>query len=114
MLPGGFEVVMDQSLRDTTAPSAPARREPQEGEEYGEYEEEYSAPVSAGGWRPDYVDVREDRVVIYGGAGTDAREFVYKIRATNSGTFTVPPVFAESMYDRTVQARSLSGNVIVE
>jgi len=111
MLPGGFEVVMDQSLRDTMAPPAPVRREAQEGEEY---EEEYSATVLPGGWRPDYVDVREDRMVIYGGAGTDAREFVYKIRATNSGTFTVPPVFAESMYDRTVQARSLAGSVTVE
>lgn len=118
MLPGGFEVVMDPSLRG--APPAPPRRHyGGEGEESSEGEGEYEGggeaePQSPGGWRPDYVDVREDRVVIYGTAGPDAREFVYKIRATNTGTFTVPPVFAESMYDRKAQARSLGGTVTVE
>ena len=54
-------------------------------------------------WRPQHVDVREDRLVLYGdgdahGVGT----FVYRVRATNAGTFQVPPAFAEGMYDRTV------------
>ena len=116
MLPGGFEVVMDPSLRG--APPAPPRRHyGEDGEESSEGDSDGGSegdPQSPGGWRPDYVDVREDRVVIYGTAGPDAREFVYKIRATNTGTFTVPPVFAESMYDRKAQARSLGGAVTVE
>ncbi|MDO8805766.1 MAG: alpha-2-macroglobulin [Elusimicrobiota bacterium] len=113
MLPGGFEVVLEPSLRETAAP-APRRREAEgDGEEYSEGETEAESPAP-GGWRPDYVDVREDRVVIYGSAGADAREFVYKIRATNAGAFTTAPVFAESMYDRNVQARSLAGNVKIE
>lgn len=66
-----------------------------------------------GGWKPDYVDVREDRVVVFATAGPQPVEFVYKIRATNKGAFAVPPPFAEGMYDRSVQARGLSGRITV-
>ncbi|MBI5883800.1 MAG: alpha-2-macroglobulin family protein [Elusimicrobia bacterium] len=65
-------------------------------------------------WRPQYADVREDRVVLFGSVTTQAQEFVYKIRATNKGVFTAPPVFAEGMYDRGVQARGLPGKMTVE
>ncbi|GGA01623.1 alpha-2-macroglobulin [Dyella caseinilytica] len=60
-------------------------------------------------WQLDYADVREDRVVIYGTATPDVHEFVYRIRATNAGKFAVPPAYAESMYDRAIQARSAGG-----
>ncbi len=68
-----------------------------------------SGPTDAATWRPDFVDVREDRVVFYGTVGTDAQTFSYRLKPTNRGTFTVPPLYAEGMYDRTVQARSLGG-----
>ena len=57
--------------------------------------------------------MRDDRVVIYGTAVRNAQEFVYRIRATNAGTFIVPPAYGESLYDRTVQARSLGGKIEV-
>jgi hypothetical protein len=60
-------------------------------------------------WKPEYADVREDRVVIYGAATPDVREFVYRIKPSNAGTFIVPPAYGESMYDRRVQARSAGG-----
>jgi uncharacterized protein YfaS (alpha-2-macroglobulin family) len=60
-------------------------------------------------WQPQYADVREDRVVIYGSASGDVREFVYRIKATNAGRFIVPPAYGESMYDRRVQAQSAGG-----
>ncbi|MDR2135493.1 MAG: alpha-2-macroglobulin family protein [Treponema sp.] len=62
---------------------------------------------SAGGsraWTPDYADIREDRLVLYGTIGTQANTFSYRARAINSGLFTVPPLFAEAMYDKTVWA----------
>jgi uncharacterized protein YfaS (alpha-2-macroglobulin family) len=65
-------------------------------------------------WETEYVDVREDRALIFGDLGPDMKEFVYKVRAVNKGTFTVPPVYGESMYDRTVQARGLGGKITVE
>ena len=117
MLPGGFEVVMDPALREQSMPAAPAAREavPCSGEGEEDCGEGNYAPAPAApGWHPDYVDIREDRIVIFGSAAGEVREFVYKIRATNAGSFTVPPVFAESMYDRKVQARGLGGKLTVE
>jgi uncharacterized protein YfaS (alpha-2-macroglobulin family) len=56
--------------------------------------------LSSSTWQPEYADIREDRVVIYGTATPDVREFVYRIKATNAGKFIVPPAYGESMYDR--------------
>ena len=61
----------------------------------------------------DYGDVREDRVVLYGTALPDAKEFIYRIKAGNTGTFAVPPIEAESLYDRSVQSRALGGKIVV-
>ena len=60
-----------------------------------------------------FADVREDRVVVYTHAGSNAQTFTYRIRATNAGEFMVPPAFAESMYERTKQARSLASRLTV-
>ena len=102
LLPGGFEVVQQtppepesDNSDDDSDDSAPAA---------------WQSPLAASGstWAPDYSDIREDRVVIYGSAGTDAREFVYQIKATNTGSFVIPPAYGEAMYDREVQALSVS------
>jgi uncharacterized protein YfaS (alpha-2-macroglobulin family) len=71
----------------------------------------YRSPIglSSSTWQPEYADIREDRVVIYGTATPDVKEFVYRIKASNAGTFIVPPAFGESMYDRRIQARSPGG-----
>ena len=69
--------------------------------------------VDASTWQPIYGDVREDRVVLYGTVDKDAAEFIYTIKATNVGTYVVPPLQAEGMYDRTVLARSLGGKISV-
>ena len=74
----------------------------------------FRSPVglSTSTWQPEYADIREDRVVIYGTATPDVREFVYRIKASNAGKFIVPPAYGESMYDRSVQARSPGGSVL--
>ncbi|HTW86852.1 MAG TPA: alpha-2-macroglobulin family protein, partial [Candidatus Binataceae bacterium] len=38
-----------------------------------------------GTWHPDYIDVREDRVIFYGTVDTQAQTFVYRLRPTNRG-----------------------------
>ena len=54
----------------------------------------------------EYVDVREDRALIFCGLEeNETRTFEYAVRPTCAGTFSVPPSFAESMYDRTVRGR---------
>ena len=61
----------------------------------------------------EYADVREDRVVIYAGATDSVQTWTYRIRATNTGEFIVPPAWAQSMYERERQARSLAAKVTV-
>jgi uncharacterized protein YfaS (alpha-2-macroglobulin family) len=61
----------------------------------------------------DYIDVREDRVVLFGGIETNAKEFVYRIKAINTGKFTIPPILAESMYDPGLRALGKSGTITV-
>ncbi len=102
LLPGGFEPVIEpppsvsgqESARDGAGDSAAAQVA-------------WSSPIglSSSSWRPEYADIREDRVVIYGTVTPEVREFVYRIKATNAGKFAIPPAYAESMYDRTLQAR---------
>ncbi|MBR5867076.1 MAG: alpha-2-macroglobulin family protein [Spirochaetaceae bacterium] len=58
-------------------------------------------------WKPDYVDIREDRVVIYGTVTDKINTFTYKAKAVNSGKFVVPPMFAESMYNKDIRALSV-------
>ena len=119
LLPGGFEVV--EQARATVAP---ARRINNEGEAQGEVEGVEGRAGAAsqwtptfgqavGSWVPDYAEVREDRVNVYGLADASAREFVYTVKATASGSFAVPPAYGEGMYDRGVRAWSPPGRIVV-
>jgi uncharacterized protein YfaS (alpha-2-macroglobulin family) len=74
LLPGGFEVDRD-SIRN-----------------------------QLGGWLADYVDIREDRIVVYGSFDDRVTEIRYRVKATSPGDFIVPSAAAGSMYDRSVQA----------
>jgi alpha-2-macroglobulin len=106
LLPGGFEPVMQ-------LPTSPGDEE--DGEDVDLREDEPAPPSSptlrlgTSTWTPEYTDVREDRVVIYGYASPDVQEYIYRIRATTAGKFIVPPAYGESMYDRRIQARSTGG-----
>jgi uncharacterized repeat protein (TIGR01451 family) len=84
LLPGGFEVI-DSSARTGASPMNGV----------------------------DYVDVREDRAVFFVTAPTNALEIDYQIKSCNRGQFIVPPVFAQSMYDRNVKGRGVGGKITV-
>ena len=84
LLPGGFEVI-DSSAR-TGASSKPGI---------------------------EYVDVREDRVNFFATVPVQGIDIEYTIKSCNRGNFVVPPVFAESMYQRNVKARGLGGRIVV-
>ena len=125
LLPGGFEVVM-QPPKLTNAPEAPPtspdvepsgdHHEPEPETRFGTGEAVAASTPAYGqsSWSPEYTDTREDRLVLYGAIGSDVQEYVYRIKATNAGEYAVPPTFGESMYDRSVQARSLGGKITVE
>ena len=74
LLPGGFEVDRD-SIRN-----------------------------EQGAWLADYVDIREDRIVIYGSFSDRVTEIRYRVKATSPGDFIVPSAAAGSMYDRSIHA----------
>jgi uncharacterized protein YfaS (alpha-2-macroglobulin family) len=99
LLPGGVEPVLElQPPADT----ANAGADPAFARRSAAFR---SLPVGLpdkSTWTPYHVDVREDRLVLYGDATKDAATFVYRVRATNAGVFQVPPAFAEGMYNRTV------------
>jgi hypothetical protein len=141
LLPGGFEVVVNPPQESSDSESSDGEEgSSRDSDEESSHESEgdgeggdgdsgsrenrsarktSAAPaqlpiVKAGStWSPDYGDVREDRVVLYGSVGNEVLEFVYAIRATNAGSFAVPPLQGESMYDRSVMARSAGGKIRV-
>lgn len=108
LLPGGFEVVQQ------TAPE-PESDDEDEGSE-SESANVWRSPIALSGstWAPDYSDIREDRVIIFGYASNEVQEFVYQIKSTNTGSFVIPPAYGEAMYNREVQALSVgSGKLVV-
>jgi len=137
LLPAGFEVVMQTASQDEGGaesgdhgqPNETTSTEGEENEGQGEGESESEsgeeAPTGGGGpglltialpgsdFAVDYVDVREDRVVLYGSVGKEMSTFIYKIKATNAGKVVTPAIHAESMYDRSVRARGEPGTIIV-
>jgi uncharacterized protein YfaS (alpha-2-macroglobulin family) len=103
LLPGGFELVV---------PSASATNaDSEDGTEVASW----SCQVCVSGTTAalDYADMREDRMVFYTHTSADIREVTYRIKATNVGTFTLPPAFGEAMYNRNVVARSIAGKINV-
>ncbi len=109
LMPGGFEPVLD-------TPSEPQSDAADPGSTGSIGQPAGAALAGLAGarsnWQIDYADVREDRVVFYGTVSPDFGEISYRIKATNSGRFLVPPAYAEAMYERGVQARSLGGQVL--
>ncbi len=115
LLPGGFEPVLQAAVSETDSSISQGGEEGyNEGEGQAPEISSWTSPLGiGGGWQPSYADIREDRVVFYGAVTNTITEFTYKIKATNSGQFVVPPAYAESMYNRLLQARSLPANLTV-
>lgn len=89
LLPGGFEVVMNNAAADNGGSDAGPPSLAQPGSTLSIQHEE----------------VREDRVVLYARADRSVRDYRYRVKATAVGRFQVPPPFAESMYRREIYAQ---------
>ena len=65
-------------------------------------------------FNPDYIDIRDDRLIFFGAfPHQQEQKFYYALRAVTQGTFTVPPVSAEAMYDPTKSAVESGGTIQV-
>jgi uncharacterized protein YfaS (alpha-2-macroglobulin family) len=107
LLPGSVEAVLElRPPADSTTQAADPAAQGTAG--YG------ALPIGIAdksNWVPEHIDVREDRLVLYGTVTKDAGTFVYRVRATNAGVFQAPPAFAEGLYDRKVYGLGLAGKL---
>lgn len=60
------------------------------------------------------LDRREDRVLAYTSVGSEAKTFVYHVRAVNRGSYTLPAAYGEGLYDRTVNSHTAAGVIKVQ
>ncbi|NQD36034.1 alpha-2-macroglobulin [Permianibacter sp. IMCC34836] len=122
LLPGGLEPVpvvrasqaqQTYGCADESCDEAADQDNGYEGDYEGDGDSDYSDSVwesplgvtADRGWRLQYADVRDDRVVLYGNlSGRDVITMKYRVRAVNPGTFQVPAPYAEGMYDRAMYA----------
>ncbi|MHB9022046.1 MAG: alpha-2-macroglobulin [Halothiobacillus sp.] len=119
ILPGGFEIVAnpppappsDQNSAHSAATGNDSGNN--SGDATVEHGDELSSEVTAStdplaqpgsNMMVSYVEPREDRVLIYATANRDVQQYIYRIRATNTGKFMIPPAYAASMYDRSLHA----------
>lgn len=101
LLPGGLEPVLNARVEPEAFPA-----EVYYGEEGPRHAPAWQSPLGeSSGWQPDYADIRDDRVILYGTLSRDVGQFTYRVRATNAGKFFVPAPFAEGMYNRRLQGR---------
>lgn len=61
----------------------------------------------------DNYELREDRALLYLSAAPSARTVRYRARVTAEGSYVVPAVFAEALYDPSVAANSAAGRMLV-
>jgi alpha-2-macroglobulin len=61
----------------------------------------------------EFIDKREDRLVVYTSVSGEVSEYRYKLKATHKGKYILPPTFGESMYDKDIQYRGVSGKIEV-
>lgn len=63
----------------------------------------------------DYRDIRDDRVLTYFGlrAG-EQKHFEIRLQATYAGTFILPALQCEDMYDTSIMARTKAGTTTIE
>jgi len=124
LLPGGFELIQQRDLNRLDSGSGMGGEEgvepPMEGEPqpYNEGEGEgdggegaffslaipkayaQAAKTSLRALYTDFIDQREDRIVVYATLTPEVTAFEYKMKAVAEGKFRIPSAFAEGMYER--------------
>lgn len=59
-------------------------------------------------------DRREDRMILFTSLGPEPSTFTYAVRAVNRGSYALPAVQAEAMYNRSLRAHGQGGRITVE
>ncbi|MFI3219718.1 MAG: hypothetical protein QX189_11450, partial [Methylococcales bacterium] len=125
LLPAGFEAVLQNPVAKTEDgqenPDNPTDDNAESTEESDNPPPVYNGSVwwkdrllTGGNWKPQYADVREDRVVLFGSITKNLSEYQYKIKAISAGVFNVPPIYASAMYEPTLRAQASAGKISVD
>ncbi|MDR2825583.1 MAG: hypothetical protein LBV76_02170, partial [Deltaproteobacteria bacterium] len=61
-----------------------------------------------------HVERREDRMVVFTSLDKKSRLFIYRIKAINKGSYTLPTVYAEAMYDPDARAHTNPGKLEIK
>ncbi|MFH1843846.1 MAG: MG2 domain-containing protein [bacterium] len=61
----------------------------------------------------EHLEIRDDRLLLFTTARSSQHTFYYGLRAVTAGTFILPPVKAEAMYDPDLRSIQDSGTVII-
>jgi uncharacterized protein YfaS (alpha-2-macroglobulin family) len=64
-------------------------------------------------WASEHIDVRDDRVEVFGEIPSGSWSVITAMRATAAGVFAAPPSDVEAMYDPSVWARTEGGVLTV-
>jgi uncharacterized protein YfaS (alpha-2-macroglobulin family) len=129
LLPGGFELVVPpREAQQAFAQASAEEGEPSEAVEGMDGEEGGDGEMTEGEDTPvwncpvclpatkgvlHYADFRDDRIVFYALVQPQIGEIVYRIKATNAGSYAVPPAYGEGLYRRELSARSAAGKIVV-
>jgi uncharacterized protein YfaS (alpha-2-macroglobulin family) len=65
------------------------------------------------GFNPAYMDIRDDRVLLFADEVSGTQNFSYTVRAVTPGRFTIPNAYAEAMYDPDIRAESATKDTLV-
>jgi uncharacterized protein YfaS (alpha-2-macroglobulin family) len=119
LLPAGFEAVLQNPVAKPEDTSTGEASSEGEGESDAEPANNGSSwwkdrLVTGGNWVPQYADIREDRVVLFGTVNKNLAEYQYKIKAISAGVFNVPPIYASAMYEPTLRAHASAGKISVD
>lgn len=70
-------------------------------------------PWAVSSYSSQYMDMRDDRLLLYSGVSTYQRTFYYTIRAVTEGEFKVPMIMAEAMYNPDYSSISSGGKLVI-
>lgn len=64
---------------------------------------------------PSYMDIRDDRLLLFASFNeASTYNFYYAVRAVSCGSFTLPPIKAECMYEPEIVSIKLGGKIQIE
>jgi alpha-2-macroglobulin len=92
LIPGGFEI-------DLSSPELQNRR---------------SLPHNNSSlWEPEYIDIKEDRLIFYGDIPFSSKTFRFRLKPLNVGNYKVPAIYATGMYDPEIEYKGLDSEIAV-